>query len=516
MLVHDFFTDTVARLPTKTALICDGVRYSYADLAARANTLAHTLHASGIKRHDRVALFLDNSVEMVVGIYATLAIGAIFIPINGLTKPEKLNYLLNDSTAAALITDAALEREWQNALAENKSVIVAVVVNAEAATSSASIAARVIPYPTDLTSAAFERDTNANTNTIDCDLASIIYTSGSTGEPKGVMMTHLNMISAMRSVIQYLELTESDVIVCVLPLAFGYGLYQLVMSIALGATLVLERSFAFPMKVVATIAKEKVTVFAGVPTIFSALINLKTLDQFDLSALKKITNAAAALSVAHLQQLRALFPHAAIYSMYGLTECKRVTFLPPDQLDIRPSSVGRGMPNQELWLADDAGNRLPNGSTGELVIRGSHVMRGYWGKPDETRQRLRPGPHPGELVLYSGDLFRTDAEGWLYFVSRRDDVIKSRGEKVSPIEVENAIYALEGVLEVAVIGIADDLLGQAVKAFVVQKPGFNLVERDVIRHCLARLENFMAPKVVAFVDTLPKTESGKIKKLGLC
>jgi long-chain acyl-CoA synthetase len=508
MLVHDFFTDTVARVPTKIALICDGARYSYADLAARVNTLAHTLQASGIKRHDRIALFLDNSVEMAVGIYATLAIGAVFIPINALTKPEKLAYLLNDSAAAALITDAGLERVWSNALAENKSVIVAVVANNSAAE---SLNPRVISYPTNLIT-AFERDTNI----IDCDLASIIYTSGSTGEPKGVMMTHLNMISAMRSVIEYLELTENDVIVCVLPLAFGYGLYQLIMSIALGATLVLERSFAFPMKVVATIAEEKVTVFAGVPTIFSALINLKTLDQFDLSALKKITNAAAALSVAHLQQLRALFPRAAIYSMYGLTECKRVTFLPPNQLDIRPSSVGRGMPNQELWLADDAGNRLPNGSTGELVIRGSHVMRGYWGKPDETRQRLRPGPNPGELVLYSGDLFRTDAEGWLYFVSRRDDVIKSRGEKVSPIEVENAIYALEGVLEVAIIGVNDDLLGQAVKAFIVQKPGFNLSEREVIRHCLANLESFMAPKVVSFVDTLPKTESGKIKKLGLC
>jgi len=198
-----------------------------------------------------------------------------------------------------------------------------------------------------------------------------------------------------------------------------------------------------------------------------------------------------------------------------LTECKRVTYLPPEQLDIRPTSVGRGMPNEEVWLVDDTGNRLPNGSTGELVIRGSNVMRGYWEKPEETAKRLKPGPIPGEMILHSGDVFRTDDEGWLYFVARKDDIIKSRGEKVSPREVENALYALEGVYEAAVIGVPDELLGQAVKAFVTLKPGYGYSEREVIKHCIGRLENFMAPKYVEFVDALPKTDTGKIKKTGL-
>jgi acyl-CoA synthetase (AMP-forming)/AMP-acid ligase II len=248
-----------------------------------------------------------------------------------------------------------------------------------------------------------------------------------------------------------------------------------------------------------------------------------------------MTNTAAALSEQQISRLRALFPQAALFSMYGLTECKRVTYLPPEQLDVRPTSVGRGMPNEEVWLVDDAGKRLPNGSTGELVIRGSHVMRGYWGdpaatalrlrpgpmpgetvlKPEETAQRLKPGPLPGEQVLYSGDLFRTDAEGWLYFVARRDDIIKSRGEKVSPREVENAIHALPGVFEVAVVGVDDAVLGQAIKAFVTPVPGAQLSERDVIRHCMARLESFMVPKSVEFVDALPKTDTGKIRKTSL-
>ncbi len=510
MLLHEFFFETAVRDPNKIALVCDGHRYSYADLGTRINTLAHTLRESGVKRGDRVALFLDNSVELAVGVYATLTIGAVFMPVNALTKQDKLAYLLNDSRAAALVTDIALENIWVEALAENKSVIAAIVVNGDATNFAESVASRCVPYPTNLISIKITEPA-----TIDCDLASIIYTSGSTGEPKGVMLTHLNMVSAARSVSGYLELKPDDIIICVLPLAFDYGLYQLLMSIKVGATLVLERSFVFPIKVLEIMVKENVTVFPGVPTIFSLLMNLKGLEKFDLAALRKITNTAAALSEEHIRRLRALFPQAILYSMYGLTECKRVTFLPPDQLDIRPTSVGRGMPNEEVWLVDDAGNRLPNGSTGELVIRGSNVMRGYWEKPAETAKRLKPGPNVGEMVLYSGDLFRTDEEGWLYFVARRDDIIKSRGEKVSPREVENAIYSLEGVQDVAVIGIADEVLGQAIKAFIVQREGFSLTEREVIRHCLGHLENFMAPKVVEFVIELPKTDTGKIKKTSL-
>ena len=201
--------------------------------------------------------------------------------------------------------------------------------------------------------------------------------------------------------------------------------------------------------------------------------------------------------------------------MYGLSECKRVTYLPPEQLDIRPLSVGRGMPNQEVYLVDEQGNRLPNGHVGQLVIRGSHVMRGYWRKPEETAKCLKPGPDTGEKVLYSGDIFRTDEEGYLYFVGRVDDIIKSRGEKVSPREVENALANLEGVMESAVIGVPDPVLGQAVKAFVVQKEGYHYTEKDIIKHCLSHLENFMAPKYVVFVSALPITTTGKIRKSSL-
>lgn len=507
VLLHHDFDRWAREHPGRTALVCGEARVPYADLARRARVLAAALQARGVRRGDRVAIFLENGIEFVAGVVAILRIGAVFMPINPTTKDDKLAYMLNDARASALLTEAPLSSVWSPAVGASSSVHTVVVLGEGAAAPVG--AATMVPWPA-------EGDAELEVPpTIDQDLAAIIYTSGSTGFPKGVMLTHLNMVSACRSVSTYLGLRDDDVILCALPLSFDYGLYQVLMAFRVGARVVLERNFTFPVKGLEVMAAERVTVFPGVPTMFSMLMVLKNLDRFDLGALRMMTNTAAALSEQHIRQLRAIFPQATLFSMYGLTECKRVSYLPPDQLDKRPTSVGRGMPNEEVWLVDDEGNRLPNGSTGELVIRGSNVMRGYWEKPEETAKRLRPGPLAGEMLLYSGDLFRTDEEGWLYFVSRRDDIIKSRGEKVSPREVENAIHGLAGVYEVAVIGVPDEVLGQAIKAFVTLTPGTQLTEREVIRHCLAHLESFMAPKYVEFVDALPKTGTGKIKKTGL-
>jgi amino acid adenylation domain-containing protein len=493
MLLHHFLERTAARLPERAALICEHGSHTYREVNERAERLAAALAGRAVRRGDRVAVFMDNSAEAVIAMYAVLKAGAVFMPVNALSKSDKLAYMLNDARAAALITHSSLRRVWDPALEHAWSVHTCIVMNEDEIVPAAA--------PTEAP--------------IDQDLASIIYTSGSTGDPKGVMLSHLNMVSAVNSVSGYLGYREDDVILCVLPLAFDYGLYQVLMGFKAGATVVLERNFAFPVRILEVMARERVTVLPGVPTIFSLLMSLGHLAHYDLSMLRMITNTAAALSEEHIGKLRGLFPRATLFSMYGLTECKRVTYLPPEELDIRPLSVGRGMPNQELWLVDEAGRRLPNGATGELVIRGSHVMRGYWEKPVETAERLKPGPLPGESVLYSGDIFRSDAEGYLYFVARKDDIIKSRGEKVSPREVENALYRLPGVLEAAVVGVPDPVLGEAVKAIVALAPGHAYSEKEVIRHCLSKLESFMAPKYVQFMDSIPKTNTGKIRKLGL-
>jgi long-chain acyl-CoA synthetase len=504
MLLHQLFEATVRRVPDKIALVTEAGRFTYRDLDGLASSLAASLQRTGVQRGDRVAIFADNGMEAVVSVYGALKAGAVFMPVNPLTKEEKLAHLLDDSRSACLLTTQVLRGVWEPALTRNVSVQACLVAGLPAADAGA----RLKSYD----DAVAGRGSPATVPTIDQDLASIIYTSGSSGEPKGVMLTHLNMVSAARSVNGYLGMTEEDVIMCALPLAFDYGLYQILMGFMVGATVVLERSFAFPVKVLETMAKERVTVFPIVPTMLSIVIGLRNLPQFDLHRLRMITNTAAALSERHVGDVRALFPQATLFSMYGLTECKRVTYLPPEQLEIRPTSVGRGMPNEEVWLVDEQGKRLPNGSTGELVIRGSNVMRGYWGRPEQTAERLRPGPYPGERVLYSGDIFRTDEEGYLYFVARKDDIVKSRGEKVSPKEVENVLYGLEGVQDAAVIGVPDPLLGAAIKAFLVLRAGYSYSERDVIKHCLEKLESFMVPKYVVFADRLPTTKTGKIDK----
>jgi acyl-CoA synthetase (AMP-forming)/AMP-acid ligase II len=349
---------------------------------------------------------------------------------------------------------------------------------------------------------------------IDLDLACLVYTSGSTGDPKGVMSTHANVAFAASSIIQYLENVPDDIVINVLPLSFDYGLYQLLMTFKFGGTLVLERSFAYPAVTLKQIEKERVTGLPGVPTLFAVLLQMD-LSRFDLSSLRYLTNTAAALPVEHIQRLRDAFPWAQLYSMYGLTECKRTLYLPPEELDRRPGSVGVPIPGTEAWIEDEDGNRLGAGEIGELVVRGSHVMQGYWNNPEATEACYRPGRYPAERLLYTDDLFRMDAEGFFHFVGRQDDIIKSRGEKVAPKEVESVLYRLPGVVEAAVIGVPDGLLGQAIKAFVVCAPDADLEERDVIRHCRLHLEDFSVPQAVEFRASLPKTPSGKIQKRSL-
>jgi long-chain acyl-CoA synthetase len=313
---------------------------------------------------------------------------------------------------------------------------------------------------------------------------------------------------------QYLQSDEADVVMGVLPLSFDYGLYQVFMTFGCGGTLVLEKSFAYPAEVLQHVAHERVTGLPGVPTLFAMLLNMD-LSPYDLSSLRYITNTAAALPPSHITELRRKFPGVTLYSMYGLTETKRTLYLPPEQLDRRPASVGIAIPGTEVWIEDAAGHRLGPEEIGELVVRGRHVMRGYWKAPLETAQRFRPGPLPGERVCYTGDLFRMDADGYMYFVGRTDDIIKSRGHKVAPKEIETVLYGIPGVVEAGVVPVPDAILGQAIKAVVAVVDG-QLTQAQVLAHCRQHLDDHMIPKYVEFRDTLPKTASGKIDRLDLC
>ncbi len=507
MQVESFLETSADRYPHKTALVSGGRRLRYQAVEEQANRLAHSLVSEGIERGDRVAVYLDNSVEAVVSIFAILKAGGVFLVVNPTTKADKLAYILNNCRAKGLVMPASkaamlagmdtphLQRVWLAGGGQEEPPLVG---------------KRAITLADVLNDPAVPAERPGRT-CIDIDLAALIYTSGSTGRPKGVMLTHLNIVSAATSITTYLENTADDIILNVLPLSFDYGLYQVLMAFKAGGTILLERSFTYPHSTLQTMICEKVTGFPIVPTISAVLLQMD-LSAYEFPALRYITNTAAALPTGHIRRLRALFPKVRIYSMYGLTECKRVSYLPPDQIDIRPSSVGRGMPNEEVYIVDEDGRRVGPGTVGELVVRGSNVMKGYWELPEETEQRLKPGPLPGEKVLHTGDLFQMDEEGYLYFVGRKDDIIKTRGEKVSPREIEEVLHALPGVAEAAVIGIPDAVLGQAIQAIVCLRDEAELTEQDIQRHCAEHLEDFMVPQSVVFMNTLPRTDSGKVSK----
>jgi long-chain acyl-CoA synthetase len=507
-LLHEGLLASAVRADcaNKAAVVVEGQAHSYDELLDGALRLANGLLARGVQRGDRVAIYMDNTWPCVVSIYATLLAGGVFLMVNPQTKSDKLEFILNDSGAKLLLTDGHLAKEFLPVLAR-ASTLAGVVCSGQVPSGQGiEDFGEVVRGSQPLAAAS---------GVIPLDLAALIYTSGSTGNPKGVMQTHQSMVFAAGSLIEYLRLGAADRILCLLPLAFDYGLYQLLMAIQLGATLVLERSFTYPAQVFARMEAQNVSVFPGVPTVYSMLLSIHGRSPLCFPSVTRVTNTAAALPDDFVSRLRDIFPNALIYKMYGLTECKRVSYLEPELADRKPGSVGKAIPGTETYLLTPEGEPVPPGDTGILYVRGPHVMAGYWNRPDLTAHMLKPGRLPGERVLCTQDFFRTDAEGFLYFVGRSDDIIKTRGEKVSPVEVENVMHGISGVREVAVVGIPDELLGQAIRAYVVLEAEAGLDERQLRLACASRLENFMVPKEIVLCASLPKTATGKVSKKAL-
>lgn len=515
MLVNDFLEVSTEKFPDKNALKFRNQTLTYLDINELSNRFANALIHSGLQRQERVGIFLENSIESVIGIFATLKADGIFFVINPKVKKNKLNYILNDCQARMLLTDSLHLKELIPILSSCPFLKKVIVTNYEALDSNVIAESKDRLYSYGQLCQEFPASRPEQKN-IDIDLASLIYTSGSTGQPKAVMLTHANMVSAADSIITYLENTPNDIIFNVLPLSFDYGLYQILMALKFGGTVILEQVFLYAYKIIEQIVKERATGFPIVPTIAAILFKLKNLSEYDFSHLRYITNTAQALPPQYISALQKIFPYTSIYSMYGLTECKRVSYLSPSELNARPTSVGKAMPNTETYIIDKKGRKITAaGKIGELVVRGANVMKGYWNHPKETDEVLKPGPVPGEKVLHTGDLFMMDSKEFLYFIARKDNMIKVGGERISPKEIEYALYLLEDVIEAAVVGVDDDILGQAIKAFIVLKKDSTVSEKDIIKHCSKTIEVFMVPKYVEIVRSLPKTTHGKIDKLKL-
>ena len=483
---------TAAARPDHPAVVTRDARLSYGRLDELADAIAAGLRRLGIGRGDRVVLLLPNGDQLAAAIYGVQRAAAAYVPLNPTIKRDRLRYVISNSDARAIVCDE--ER----------------AETAEAAAGSPGHAPVLV---TDLWELA--ADGRPPPTALEVDLAALIYTSGSTGGPKGVTLTHRNMTFAADSIIEYLGMEARDRVLCALPMSFDYGLYQLLMCVRVGATLVIEPGFSFPGRLVQALEDEQITALPGVPTMFQVLTSLRGLAERPLPHLRLITNTGAALRAGLIEAIRRTFPGATLYSMYGLTECKRATYLPPDQLEARPTSVGVPIPGTEAWVDGGGGERAGPGEVGELMVRGAHVMQGYWDDPEATAKRLRPGRWPWERVLATGDLFRCDDEGYLYFVGRRDELIKCRGEKVYPREVEDALQAIDGVREAAVVGVPDPILGEAVQAHVALEDNADLTTEEVRRGCAARLEAHKVPTSVRLHDELPRTPRGKVDKRAL-
>ncbi|PZU89935.1 MAG: AMP-dependent synthetase [Shinella sp.] len=506
MRIEDHLRASARKLPEKVALTAGETRLTYSGLDEASDRLASGLFRSGVRSGGRVVLLLENGSEFVVSLFAIWKAGAVACPLHPSTRAEKLGRIVESLGASALVTQARLLPTAQAAVArrDGSTVLLAWGLAEDALNEAAARCEQLLAEGTD--APASNNDERA--------LALILHTSGSTGEPKGVMHTHASLGAACASIIVYLGNDENDVVFNVLPLSFGYGLTQVVTMVMVGGTLHLEKSFAFPAAILKRLAETRATGLPLVPSMAAAIANMKELEPGFLPDIHYITSAAAALPPAIAGKIRRLFPAARLHIMYGQTECIRALSLSPEALDAHPASVGFAIPGTEAFVIDENGERAEPGTVGELVVRGPHVMTGYWKDPEASAAKLGGEAGDDNRTLLTGDLFSADENGFMTFISRRDDIIKSRGEKVSPQEVERALYAIEGILEAAVTGVPDDFFGQAVKAFVVLAPGISLSHRDIVRSLARTLEDYMLPQSTEFCESLPKTASGKLR-LGL-
>ncbi|MCP4477158.1 MAG: AMP-binding protein, partial [Planctomycetaceae bacterium] len=496
------------KYPSSEALVAKSQRLNYEDMAAQVANAAGNLRERGVNRGDRIAIFLPPSATLPLTIFATAQASAVFVPIHHGLFPDQVLHIRNDCGAVALITDAVRLERIQSVLPNVPTLKLTLVDSPDDAQNAPET------YSWD---SLGNHPSSPTDQCIEKDLAAILYTSGSTGRPKGVMLSHANVLAGAEIVSDYLKLSNTDRLLAALPLSFDAGLNQLTTAVLQGATTVMI-SFRFGREIVSRVIEEKITGLAGVPSLWSLLAQPSSgLGKQSLPHLRYITNTGGAMPQTLLRQLQEQIPSTDIVLMYGLTEAFRSTYLPPEQLELRPTSMGKSIPNTEILVIDDTGKRCRPGETGELVHHGPTVSMGYWGHPDLTANVLRPHPdplpgHPKDaLVCYSGDLVRQDEDGFLYFVGRRDNQIKSAGFRISPNEVEDVLCQVAPLRQVAVIGVPDTVLGQHLVAFAIpQENAGELNSATVLADCTAKMPRHMVPKEIHFVTELPMTSSGKV------
>lgn len=499
--LFDLLHESARAHPERAAFLGAGARTTYAELDRLSARFAAALAARGIAPGRRVVLMIDGVVEYLIAYYGILKAGAIAVPIAPDSRGRALHHVLAHCGASAVVVGAEAARALADLPAECPLELVVAVRAALPAVRCAT---------EDITSMIAEDRAMNDTGVTSADVAAIHYTSGTTGHPKGAMLTHRNLVSNVRSIVEYLALGPEDVAAMVLPFYYVYGSSVLHTHLAVGGAIAPAGSIAFPAAVLAAIQRHRCTGLAGVPSTFVRLLGFPAAGRFDLGSLSYLTVAGAALSPPLADELRARLPQARLFLMYGQTEATaRLSYVPPEDLDRKRGSAGRAIPGVRLWICDADGRELPRGELGEVVAQGDNIMRGYWNDPEETARVLRPEG------LRTGDIGRMDEDGFVFIAGRTSEIIKSGGRRISPLEIEEVLLQVAGVRECAVVGAPDPELGEAIVAHVVAAPEAQLTEPRVLRACLEQLPRAKVPSRVHFVDALPRTANGKLRRMDL-
>jgi len=499
----DLFKSAVNRFPGNVAVKDRHHSLTYKELQSLADGLTTTLIDAGLVHGDRVGLLVDSSAQYVVAYLGILQAGCVAIPLNTDNSQRNLEFVLQQCGVKYLIGQSRYLSRYQLWSLDDISII-------------CSDCSDVVNKGDEGPGRDFVRweqaiekspDLDFPPNLSSADLACILFTSGTTGEPKGVMLSHGNLVANTRSIISYLHLKETDSVMAVLPFFYSYGSSLLHTHLAVGGTVHIEGQFVYPNKALERMAKERITGFAGVPSTFALLLHRSNFKDMDWPHLRYVTQAGGAMAPSLAKRLGDVLLDSDIYIMYGQTEATaRLSYLPPDRFVDKLDSIGKAIPGVELRVVDEKGHQVIPGQIGEIIAKGENIMQGYWGQPEETANVLRDG------WLYTGDLARVDEEGYIYIESRKSDMIKSGAHRISPKEIEEVLATWPGVHEVSVTGCPDPILGEAIWAFVVPEGNQALDHKAIIRHCRDNLASFKVPQRLIELIELPKTTSGKIKK----
>jgi len=511
--LHDLVMDRARGSHAGTAALRAGaLRWSYRELGEAVTAAARGMAAFGIGRGDRVAIYLDKRLETVAAIFGASAAGAVVVPCNPVLKSRQVCHILADSEARLLVTSSA---RFAALGAEARCGALESVICIDSAPKDAPPTLRAADWTAFLAAGA-DADVDVPGPAVETEIAAIFYTSGSTGRPKGVVLSHRNLVAGAESVVSYLGPSQEDRVLALLPLSFDAGFSQATTAFLAGAELVLT-SYLLARDVPGLCAETGITLLTGVPPLWMQLLEADW-PADARHAMRRVASTGGRMPHATLRGLRALFPRAEVFLMYGMTEAFRSTYLDPAELDRRPESIGKAIPNAEILVLRPDGSPAGPGEDGELVHCGPLVARGYWKDPEATAHRFRPAPaRPGGLALpepavFSGDIVRTDEAGFLYFVGRTDDMIKTSGYRVSPTEVEEVLFETGLVREAAAVGLAHATLGQEIAVAAVPA-GDGPLATDALRAaCMQQLPRYMVPARLVAYSALPRSPNGKIDR----